>query len=304
MHNLFIKAGKSARLLQTSPFRSEEEFERFVFDTPEILDDIFLLKRQVRGGRKAGIPDIVGIDKDSNVYIIEMKNVAVDAGIIPQVLQYAFWAEMNPDSIKALWFDAKARPDFEPDWDDLKVRIVIIAPEIDRSTLHMVQRVRYETDLIEIVRWEEKSNTLLLVNQLEAGEDDGAPRTVRGLENYDVDFYREHHSSESVDQFMRYVAEVEALAKKRGWKVEKKFNKNTCAFKVGFFRSFGVWWEGKREFSFFFRASKQDTKLVKRPVDYFWSGGKDAVYYIKPGKTKTKEFLPLFEKAYRNVAGG
>jgi hypothetical protein len=303
MHNLFLKGDKSPKLLAPVPFASEEDFERFVFDAPEILGDIFLLKRQVRGGRKPGIPDIVGIDKDNNVYIIEMKNVTVDATIIPQVLQYAFWAEMNPDSIKSLWLQAKGRPDFDPDWDDVKIRIVIIAPEISRSTLHMVRRVRYETDLIEIVRWHEKSNTLLLVNHLESDEEEAAPRTVRGLENYDADYYRKGHNSESVDQFMAYVTEVETLAQKQGWKVEKKFNKHTCAFKIGFFRAFGVWWDNKREFSFFFRASKSDAKLVKRPVDYFWSGGKDAAYCITPGKTKTKDFLPLFERAYRNVAG-
>ncbi len=46
---------------------------------------------EVGGGNKLGIPDIIGIDADGNFCIIEMKNVTVDASIIHQVLQYAFW---------------------------------------------------------------------------------------------------------------------------------------------------------------------------------------------------------------------
>src|SRR5664279_5285761 len=68
---------------------SSREFEKVVFETPELLQDIFLLKRQIRGGNKTGIPDIVGLDSDGNVCIIEMKNVTVDASIVPQVLEYA-----------------------------------------------------------------------------------------------------------------------------------------------------------------------------------------------------------------------
>lgn len=72
--------------LIATPFKTEEEFERAVFETPELLQDIFLLKRQIRGGNKSGIPDIIGLDSNGNVCIIEMKNVNVDASILPQVL--------------------------------------------------------------------------------------------------------------------------------------------------------------------------------------------------------------------------
>lgn len=93
MANLFWKSKNGIKALLATPFKTEEEFERTVFSTSEILEDIFLLKRQIRGGNKSGIPDIVGLDNDGNVCIIEMKNKPVDASIIPQVLQYAFWAE-------------------------------------------------------------------------------------------------------------------------------------------------------------------------------------------------------------------
>ncbi|MEA2174791.1 MAG: hypothetical protein QOD00_2383 [Blastocatellia bacterium] len=101
MANLFWKTKAGIKSLLETPFKTEEEFEKTIFATSELLEDIFLIKRQVRGGNKAGIPDIVGLDTDGNVCMIEMKNVTVDASIIPQVLQYAIWAETNPDSIKS-----------------------------------------------------------------------------------------------------------------------------------------------------------------------------------------------------------
>jgi len=70
MANLFWKIKQETRSLLSTPFKTEEEFEKIIYDTPEILEDIFLIKRQVRGGNKSGIPDIVGIDNDGNICII------------------------------------------------------------------------------------------------------------------------------------------------------------------------------------------------------------------------------------------
>ena len=103
MDNLFWiqKNDKTINLVE-EPFVSEEEFEKKTFDTKEILEDIYFIDRQLRGGKKTGIPDMVGIDDDGRVCIVEMKNVEADSSVIPQVLSYALWAERNPDSIKSL----------------------------------------------------------------------------------------------------------------------------------------------------------------------------------------------------------
>jgi hypothetical protein len=98
-----------------------------------------------------------------------MKNTDVDAGVIPQVLRYAIWAETNPDSIKSLWLEATDRPeDLEVNWEDYSVRILVIAPSIDRSTLENVNKIAYPVDLIEIGRWSHAKQSWLLVNKLEA----------------------------------------------------------------------------------------------------------------------------------------
>ena len=202
MANLFWKQkGKKTFNLVSTPFSSEEEFEKVIFETKEILEDIFLIKRQIRGGKKAGIPDIVSIDSDGNVCIVEMKNVAIDSSVIPQVLAYAFWAQKNPDSIKNLWLEAPKQPEDVVNWDNYEVRIIIIAPSIEHSTLELVNTITYPVDLIEIKRWVEGSNQFLLVNKLEV-EQPKKIRAVRGLEVYDRAFYESHYNKHSVEAFL------------------------------------------------------------------------------------------------------
>lgn len=302
--NLFWKNPDGTKSLLATPFKTEEEFEKTVFETPEILEDIFLLKRQIRGGNKTGIPDIIGVDNDGNVCIIEMKNVDVDASIIPQVLQYAFWAESNPDSIKSLWLECNNKPDgLSISWDPFVVRILVIAPGILRSTLDIVEKINYTVDLVEVNRWVEGSNTIFLVTKLEP---ETKPRTkpVKGMEIYDDDFYKANYNQQSAVQFLRYVKETEEIVRHSGWALEKKFNKSYCGFKAGFFNAFGINWIGSKTFAFFFKLSETEAKAIDMPLTRYESQWKQALYFIDPGKTKTKDFLPLFEKAYKKVAGG
>ena len=285
MANLFWKTKKGVKALLATPFKTEEELEKIVFEHSELLEDIFLLKRQVRGGSKSGIPDIIGIDSDGNVCIIEMKNCAVDASIIPQVLQYAFWAESNPDSIKSLWLECDNRPDdIVVTWENVQVRILIIAPSILRSTLDLVVKINYPVDLIEVKRWVEADHEILLVNKLEP-EPKKATRPVTGLLVYDEAFYKTLYNTKSVDDFMRYTKELTALVKTKGWKLEPKYNKHYCGYKAGFFNAFGVKFYGSKTFGFFFKLTEQEAKSVNIPMTRYDEQWREAVYYIEPGKT-------------------
>jgi hypothetical protein len=304
MANLFWKTKQETKSLLSTPFKTEEEFERIIFNTPEILEDIFLIKRQIRGGNKSGIPDIVGIDNDGNICIIEMKNVTVDASIIPQVLQYAFWAETNPDSIKSLWLEYEKKPDeLSISWDDFQVRIIIIAPSILKSTLDIVEKINYPVDLIEIKRWVDGDNQMLLVNKLE--EDKRIkPKTVSGLPSvYDEEFYKKEFNKDSAKEFMKYTNEIESIVKEREWSLETKYNKHYCGFKAGFFLVFGIQWMGSKTFAFFIKLDEKQANSIPIKMTKYASQWKQAYYYIKPGETKTKDFLPLFEMAYKKLTG-
>ena len=207
MANLFWKKRGTtrSRSLLATPFKTEEEFERIVFENPELLEDIFFIRRQVRRGGKAGIPDIIGVDNDGNICIVEMKNTTVDSSIILQILQYVIWAENNPDSIKALWLECENKPDdISVNWDNPQIRIVVIAPNILRSALGIVSKINYQMDMIEIQRWVEGKNQLLLVNKLE--EDlRRKVKTATGLVVYDEEFYKRQYNKNSVNEFIRYV---------------------------------------------------------------------------------------------------
>jgi hypothetical protein len=304
MANLLWKTSKETKSLASTPFSTEEEFERLVFDTPAILEDIFLLKRQIRGGSKSGIPDIIGIDNDGNVCILEMKNVEVDARIIPQVLQYAFWAEENPDSIKSLWLECENKPDdLSISWEDFEVRIIIIAPRILPSTLDIVKKINYAVDLVEVKRWMNGDDQLLLVNKLEPEIDKPRIRTVSGHEKYDEEFYKKERNLKSVAPFMRYCREVESLVKRKGWLLETKYNKHYCGYKSGFFNAFGVKWVTSKTFAFFFKISQAEARKVKMPMTRYEAQWKEAVYYIDPSTTKVRDFAPLFEFAYKKLTG-
>jgi hypothetical protein len=303
MANLFLKTRAGTKSLLETPFKNEEEFEKTIFETSELLEDIFLIKRQVRGGNKSGIPDIVGLDNDGNVCIIEMKNVTVDASIIPQVLGYAIWAENNPDSIKSLWLQSDNKPDnLTIPWDTLQVRIIIIAPSILRSTLIAVVKITYQVDLIEVKRWVEGENQLLLLDKLEQ-EDKSRVKPASGLQIYDEAFYKHQYNKKSAEQFIKYVREVEKLVKQRGWALDIKFNKGYCGFKAGFFNVFGIQWIGSKTFAFFFKLTEREAKRMKIPMTKYDTQWKQAMYYIEPGVTKTNSLLPLFELAYKKRAG-
>lgn len=305
MANLFWKTPKITRALLDRPFNTEEEFERTVFETSELLEDIFLLKRQVRGGNKTGIPDIIGVDGEGNVCIVELKNKEVDADIIPQVLKYAIWAETNPDSIKSLWLECDNKPeDVEISWDNPQIRVLIIAPTILRSTLAVVNKINYQVDLIEVKRWSEGKDEFLLVHKLE--EDVKAAkayRPVAGLRVYDADFYKTERNSKSVEAFMRYADELAALVKKHNWQLERKFNRGYCGFKAGFFNAFGINWWGSKTFGVFVKISQLEAKRLRPQSSDYSTRWKEAYYPVDIGKTRIKDFQKIFEFAYRKVAG-
>lgn len=296
------KNNKQTISLVASPFKSEQEFEQIVFETPAVLGDVYRLRRQVRGGAKPGIPDIIGIDSEGRVCVIEMKNTNVDAAVIPQVLEYAIWAESNPDSIKTLWLEATDRPDdLAVNWDDYDVRVFVVAPSIDRSTLEHVGKIAYPVDLVEISRWGDGKNSWLLVNKLESITTKRI-KPVSGLKTYDQATYEELYNPKSVSGFLKTCEAVERLAVKSGWPVEGKFNKYYCGFKVGNYVVFGVKWLGSRSYALFFKVPEAFAKRTKVPgfnykmlrYEKLW---KNAVFPVTGDDLQVGRFKQFFQKA-------
>lgn len=305
MANLLWHSKSKPKILNESPFKSEMEFEKMVFDSKDILQDIVPLKRQVRGGRKTGIPDIIGIDTNGNVCIIEMKNETVEPKIISQVLEYALWAETNPDSIRVLWQDLDDPPDdIEIDWDDLEIRIIIIAPRIKQAAVDAAQKINYPVDFIEINRWILKDNQFYLIKNLEKEQKQKKKvRIITGLPDYNEKYYKTYKNPESVKHFMKYTKELDRYVKKNKWELEMKYNKYFCGYKSGFFNAFGIKWLGTKSFGFFVMISEQESKNFRIPVYRYEKRFKQAIYYIEPGKTKISDYSKILKFAYEKLIG-
>lgn len=307
MPNLFWKnKNKETLNVVESPFKSEEEFESYIYGTKEILGDIFILKRQIRASTGHDIPDMIGIDKENNVVIMEMKNGEVDENIIPQVLRYAIWAETNPDSIRALWLECKDKPeDMSINWDGLNVKIIIIAPAIKLSVLKTVNKINYEVELLEINKFAVGDNEFILVDKLEPESRQGM-KVTRGLGIYDREFYLENYNNESVEVFFHTINKVEKLVKDKGWKLEKKLNKGYAGFKYGFPNVFGINWVGSKTFCIFFKLPKNIVDKVKIPgiKPYRYEEQWNQVLYKVEGKDyEINKLMPLFEASYKYITG-
>ena len=191
----------------------------------------------------------------------------------------------------------------EISWDDFQVRILVIAPTILRSTLDIVDKINYLVDLIEVRRWVDGDNNLLLVTKLEP-ELKTKTKHVSGLPIYNDEFYLSHYNKQSAKEFINYAQQVDQLVKQKDWNLELKFNKRYCGFRAGFFNAFGVHWISARTFAFFIKLPESDcAKYSKLKVTRYQKRFKQALYYITPGETKVEDFVPLFEKAYQHLTG-
>ena len=63
MLSLYWKHDEQTRSLIETPFQSEAELERYIFENQDILGDVFVIHRQVRTGSKEGILDMLGVDQ-------------------------------------------------------------------------------------------------------------------------------------------------------------------------------------------------------------------------------------------------
>ena len=308
MLNLYWRrgSGKTVNLVEQS-FSSEEVFERYIFEHKDLLEDIYLIKRQIRTGKHQGIPDIIGVDQDGRICIIEMKNQPVDEAILPQILQYAIWAERNPDSIKALWLeDAKHPEELAIDWDNLDIRIILIAPSFRASVLRMSGKLNYQTDLLEVKRFALDSEEFVLITKSEP-EAEQRPTITRGLEEYNKAFYEKSHGREAVEQFLRRGDEIGRLVKKKGWPLDKRLNKYYIGFKYGNKLCFGVHWGGTNKWNLILKVPEGIARKIKSlhwEFQRYEAGWKQAVIRCKDPKiAKVDELKSLFEVAYKNVAG-
>jgi len=301
MANLFWKHNEKTLNLLSKEFETEEEFENIIMKNSDLLEDIFIITNQIRGGKKKGIPDIIGIDKDHKVCIIEMKNVKVSSDIISQVLQYAIWAQENPAEIKNLWYESEQLEEYTIDFENYVVRILIIAPAFDPSTIIATKEINFDVELIEIQRWKKGKNEFFLVNHVEPLENKKVS-PVRGKGVYDEAEYAKRHNKASVKLFMSLAHELEKISKTKGWPLVMKYNRGYCALKYGNYLTCGIDWYGSKSFGLFVKLPKRIARKYQPRGSQIDDFRKKTVWYdLNKKKIPLKKFIPLFQKSFDNI---
>ncbi len=307
MANLYWRKNGKILAAKEVPFKTEDELERYLLDNKRgILSDIAILNRQIRARSISGIeiPDMIGVDNEGAIVIIENKNVPVDEKIFAQILNYAVWAESNPDSIKSLWLESDQETTVEPDWNNLKIRMMIVAPEIKPHLARIISRIGYQIDLLEIKKFDIDSDEFIILNKIESNSVSAKP--VHARKDYSMVFYAKSHNKESVMKYKQVIDKVERFIKKNKWELETKFNQNYVGFKYGFPLVLGIQWLGTKSFGFFFKLPKAMMKNIKVPGLEF-KGYSDrwnqVEYKIDSIDFKIEKLTPVFLASYKYVKG-
>lgn len=307
MQNLFWKTKDSTRSLIEQPFQSEMALEKYIFENQDILGDIFIIYRQIKTGAKQGIPDMLGVDQDSNVCIIELKNEIANEDILPQALGYAIWAETNPDSIKAIWLESKLKPEeIEIDWDNLAIRVILIAPSFKSTVPRMAGKIGYPIDLMEIHRYVFESNEFLLVEEI-AEEEKPKFTTTKGVTTWDWEYYESEHGKEATRQFRETVEAIDSLVHKKGWNLPHNLNKYYTGFKLGNKVVFTVHWSGVNAWHLRFKSAKDTYDNFRGKnweIQTYNEHFKETIIRpLNPQEPNIAELEPLYVEAYRRISG-
>ena len=307
MVNLYWKTKEQTIDVEHRPFENEAEFEQFVFANQSVLGgDISIIHRQIRTGSKQGIPDMLGVDQDSRICIIELKNEEAEESILPQSLQYAIWAETNPDSIKAIWLESKQKPDgITIDWDNLDIRIILIAPNFKQSVPRMARKIGYPVDLVQVRRYSQDQNEFILVEVLEEPIPKISSTKVAGQWTWET--YENEHGKEATSQFRKVVEMIDSYIKKQNWTLPYNLNKYYTGFKSGNRVVFSVGWGGTYAWHLKFKLPESIAKPFKGKHWEFqrYENSFDEALFrpLKQENSEIEELSPLFKSAYEGVTG-
>lgn len=309
MLNLHWKANGINRILLSKPFRTEQEFETYLFKNQELLEDIYILYRQIRTGNKQGIPDMLGVDQDANICLIEMKNTLVGEEILPQVLGYAIWADTNPDSIRAIWLESDKRPeDIEIEWDNLQIRVIVVAPDFSPGLPRMAAKIGYPIQLVKVQRFGfEENDEFLLVEILEEQKASKIGLT-KPLEDWSWEIYEREHGKEATNNFQHAVENVADFVKKQNWNLPYNLNKYYTGFKImGNKVVFSVSWAGTHSWNITMKLPEEDARKFKATNWVFQrydSSFNQAIFKPKNNNfTDISELTEMLTLSYHRVSG-
>jgi len=303
---ILIKNKKETINMNEVEVHPEEAIEKILFETKNIFPDLFLLKRQLQISQDNRI-DLIGLDKENNILIIEIKDELVSEEVIPQVLNYAIWVEGHPDAIKSIWLSQKNLPeDFSFDWEKpYNIKIIIVGPSFEPSVQKSVNKITIPVELLEFKKFNDGAHDYIFLNQLEVSEERKV-KPVTTIREYTEEIYKKQRNPKSAEQFWTLANRIEKYVKRKRWALNRSNCSFFISFKYGFPQVFGVQFLGTRSFALFFKISKQTANKIRIPgyklhrYDDQWN---QALYKVESANINLKKFEPLFLEAYNNVVG-
>lgn len=232
MTRLF-KLGSSGELIEAKeePFSNEIiDMEEFVKKNARILGDLIVFGEQViSDGQRI---DLLGLNKDGDVLIIELKNGIVDKDVLGQVFGYRNYWKRHVEAVKIRWSEFKEKPEgIEPDFSNFDPKILLVAPKFEEELLEIAGLERFPIEFVEIGRYAHEDSTFVIVDRKEALE--VKVGSVRGPEKYDWAWYESDVVRSDIE--LKIARDLHdgliALAEKNDWKISPKFNKWYVAFK-------------------------------------------------------------------------
>ena len=284
MSKLFCMNQDQIQQVLEKPFVSEKALETFLFNNHEILeDDICIFGHQLRSGNKDNILDMIGVDRNSNICVFELKNVCAEEEIILQVLRYADWVNKNPDSIKNLWNECKEKPDdFEIDWNNYNIRIILVAPEFKETVFDLSYGLKYKVDFYKISKHETNKENFIIVNHVDTKIKKNHIATVK--EDYNWDYYKEQYGEENTNHAKKIIEELEKYCNSQNWDLPCFFNKTYITFQRKNFNIFAVSWERENKLSLRIRIQADHAKSFN---------SKNWQYYYYDKYYKDAFFFPI-----------
>jgi len=180
--------GKDGKLKEYKkiPVDKEDQIEDFIEEHPEILEEnMFIIGRQVQTSDGTKI-DLLGLDKEGDLVIIELKKDKTPREVVSQILEYAVWAEniqyeeLNeismrehithyPSLMKKFETDFNSIPQFFNEFQ----RLYIVSELIDKKTENVARYLKtrgIDISCIEL-NFHENSNEKLVDTKVIVGNE-------------------------------------------------------------------------------------------------------------------------------------
>jgi hypothetical protein len=216
------------------PFKNEVQDFQGVLETHlDVLSPgLKLLKSQLDTGVGDRLDILAAAPQPTGEYqpvIVELKNVKATPEVLLQCLRYASWVQSSPDSVRLY---AK---ELDITVDPSSVRVILVAPEIDSSTIELAGYMKGNLDFefVEIERYRIGPEEFLVLDQSHAA----GPRRVGATSGQEQWSWERYESELKVKPETIAVAKdlfdrIQRLVAERAWTLVPVFRKWYVPFQL------------------------------------------------------------------------